>query len=100
MGFQIILPSGDRVASWREVKALHMMIDGRELHVDLIELAMDDFDLILGMDMLAKYGATIDCKRLTVTFAPEGKIPFVFVGSIMVSKVPRISILNAKELLQ
>lgn len=60
-----------------------MMIEGRELHVDLIELAMYNFDMILGIDMLAKYGATINCKKQTMTFAPEGETPFMFVGSIM-----------------
>ena len=77
-----------------------MIIEGRELQVNLIELAMEDFDLILGMDMLAKYGATINCKKRIVTFAYEGEIPFVFMGSVLVSRVPSISTLKAKELLQ
>ena len=74
-------------------------MEGRELHVNVMELEIDDFDLILGMDMLAKYGANIDCKRRTVTFSPEGEEPFVFVGSMCISRVPRISALKAKELL-
>ena len=34
-----------------------------------------------------------------MTFSPEGEEPFVFVGSMFVSRVPRISALKAKELL-
>ena len=74
-------------------------MEGRELYVNVMELEIDNFDLILGMDTLAKYGANIDCKRRTVTFSPEGEEPFVFVGSMFVSRVPRISALKAKELL-
>ena len=38
--------------------------------MDVMELELDDFDLILGMDLLEKYEANIDCKRKTVTFTP------------------------------
>ena len=58
-----------------------MEIEGRVLVVDLIELAMEEYDMILGMDGLSKYGATIDCKRKMVTFAPVGEDPFVLVGT-------------------
>ena len=41
--------------------------------MDLIELDMEDFDMILGMDWLVRYGATIDCRKKMVTFEPEGE---------------------------
>ncbi|XP_062113714.1 uncharacterized protein LOC133825292, partial [Humulus lupulus] len=71
-----------------------------ELFVDLIELDMDDFDIILGMDWLTRYGATIDCRRRMVTFEPEGEAPFVFVGSVDGPRVPVISVLKARDLMQ
>ena len=43
--------------------------------MDLIELLTTDFDMILGMDWLAKYGATIDCRRKMVIFEPECNDP-------------------------
>ena len=46
-GFQ---PTGELVVSRRWIRALPVEVDGRELSADLIELAMDDFDVILGMD--------------------------------------------------
>ena len=95
----IILPRGDRVVARRGIRALPVTVEGRELHVNVMELEIDDFDFILGMDTLAKYGANIDCKRRTVTFSPEGEEPFVFVGSMFISRVPRISALKAKEFL-
>ena len=96
----IILPGGERVVSRRGIRALPLTIDGRELHIDVIELEIDDFDLILGMDVLEKYGANINCKTKTITFAPKGEMPFMFLGTILISRVPRISALKARELLQ
>ena len=77
-----------------------LTVDRRELHIDIMELEIDDFDLILDMDVLEKYGANINCKTKTITFAPEGKMPFMFLGTILISRVPRISALKARELLQ
>ena len=61
---------------------------------------MTDFDMILGMDWLAKYGTTIDCRRKMVTFEPEGEDPFVFVGTVHGPRVPMISTLRARDLLR
>ena len=81
IGFFTVLPMGDMVVSSRWIRSLPVQVEGRELFVDLIELAIADFDFILGMDWLSRYGATIDCRRKMVTFQPEGEEPFVFVGS-------------------
>ena len=87
-GFGTILPTGELVVSRRWVRALPVLVDGRELSVDLIELSMEDFDMILGMDWLVRYGATIDCRKKMVTFEPEGEDPFVFVGAVHGPRVP------------
>ena len=57
-----------------------MVITERELSIDLVILDMVDYDVILGMDFLSKYGATIDCKAKVVSFQPPGEEWFVFVG--------------------
>ena len=36
------------------------------LEADLILLPMTDFDIILGMDWLSKWGVTIDCRNKKV----------------------------------
>ena len=38
-------------------------VTGRRLPVDLIVLEMVDYDVILGMDWLSKYNATIFCRK-------------------------------------
>nr|CAD1821801.1 unnamed protein product [Ananas comosus var. bracteatus] len=44
--------------------------------VDLLALhKLGEFDVVLGMDWLTKYYATIDCKDRTVTFREPGVIP-------------------------
>ena len=92
--FLIKIPNGELIVSRKEIRALPIVVEGREFYVNLIELEIDDFDFILGMDMLSKYRATIDCHRGKVTFAPEGETPFVLVGSASVPRVPVISTLG------
>ena len=99
VGFGTLLPTGELVVSRRWVSSLPVTMESRELSVDLIELVMTDFDMILGMDWWATYGATIDCRRKMVTFEPEGEDPFVFVGTVHGPCVPMIYVLRARDLL-
>ena len=46
--------------------------------------------MILGMDWLVRYGATIDCRKKMVTFEPEGEDLFVFVGVVHGPRIPII----------
>uniref|UniRef100_A0A803QSH8 Retrotransposon gag domain-containing protein n=1 Tax=Cannabis sativa TaxID=3483 RepID=A0A803QSH8_CANSA len=98
-GFGTLLPTGELVISSRWVRSLPVFVEGRELLVDLIELNLEDFDVILGMDWLAKYNATIDCKRKMVTFEPDGEDSFVFVGKVQGSQILLISTLEARDML-
>ncbi|XP_074559895.1 uncharacterized protein LOC141815930, partial [Curcuma longa] len=41
---------------------------------------MQDFDVILGMDFLSKYGASIECRKRRVVFQPEAESVFEFIG--------------------
>ncbi|XP_060959364.1 uncharacterized protein LOC133030590 [Cannabis sativa] len=81
-GFGTLLPSGDLIVSTRWIRSLSFWIDGCELTANLIELQLSYFDIILGMDFLSKYGATIDCKRKMVVFEPDSANPTVFVGKV------------------
>ncbi|KAM6550987.1 hypothetical protein CsatB_000795 [Cannabis sativa] len=98
-GFGTLLPSGDLIVSTRWIRSLSFWIDGCELTANLIELQLSDFDIILGMDFLSKYGATIDCKRKMVVFEPDSANPTVFVGKVQGARIPRITLLKAKDLM-
>ncbi|KAM6546381.1 hypothetical protein CsatB_027117 [Cannabis sativa] len=87
-GFGTLLPSGDLIVSTRWIRSLSFWIDGCELTANLIECKLSDFDIILRMDFLSKYGATIDCKRKMVVFEPNSANPTVFVGKVQGTRTP------------
>ena len=67
----VSLPSGENLTSRFSFKEVPIKVTGRELPVDLIVLEMVDYDVILGMDWLSKYNATIFCRRKKVVFQPS-----------------------------
>ncbi|KAL5540690.1 hypothetical protein UlMin_043342 [Ulmus minor] len=95
----IILPSGDVLLSTYWLKETPIKISDQELYVDLIILEIKDFDVILGMDWLSKYNATIHCKKRKVVFEPHGKEKFELIGDPKQSRTPMISAIKAFKLL-
>ena len=71
--FKTTLPSGDALLSSYWLRHVLVEIAGRELSADLVVLNLVDYDVILGMDFLGKYNATIDCRKKKVVFQPEGE---------------------------
>ena len=61
---------------------------------------MQDYDMILGMDWLSKYNATIDSKKEKMVFQLSEKDQFMFVGTPLKTRMPMISVMNAKKLLK
>lgn len=59
---------GDDIRVERVYKEFPINILDGVYHVDLIELVMLYFDIILGMDWLHKYYATTDCRNRVVRF--------------------------------
>ena len=67
--------------------------------VDLIVLEMVDYDVILGMDWLSKYNATIFYRRKKVVFQPsEGEV-FEYKGTPRGSKWPVVSAMKVSRIL-
>ena len=62
------------------LRAVPVVISERELCADLVILDMNDYDVILGMDFLSKYEATINCKAKTISFKPPREEMFIFFG--------------------
>ncbi|KAL5579140.1 hypothetical protein UlMin_011582 [Ulmus minor] len=60
--FRTSLPSGEVLLSVYWLRAVPIILSERELYVDLIVLEMYDYDIILGIDFLEKYNATIECR--------------------------------------
>ena len=58
---------------------------------------MIDYDIILGMDSLSKYEATIECKAKTVSFKPPGEEMFVFLDDRCSSQKMLILVIKARK---
>ena len=59
--FMISLPYGKVMIFVYWLRVVPMYIARRELFNNLIILEMTDYDVILGMDFLDKYSASIEC---------------------------------------
>ncbi|KAD7116959.1 hypothetical protein E3N88_04227 [Mikania micrantha] len=50
-----------------------LTIDGEDYEVDLIPIILGEFDVVIGMDWLSKYGANIVCNRKVIQLiSPDG----------------------------
>jgi len=69
------------------------------LMADLVLLEIQGYDLILGMDWLTKYKATIDCERKILTLStPKGE-RLIHKGDHSKPVIPLISATRAYKLL-
>ncbi|RVW32567.1 Transposon Ty3-I Gag-Pol polyprotein [Vitis vinifera] len=106
MDFDLIVatPVGDSVVASRMLRNCIVMIGYREMPVDLVLLDLQDFDVILGMDWLASYHASVDCfeKRGFACLPPEREVEFTIdlvPGTGPMSKAPyRMAPVELKEL--
>ncbi|GJV62703.1 putative nucleotidyltransferase, ribonuclease H [Tanacetum coccineum] len=76
-----------------------LRFDDRIRPANLLPIHMLDFDVILGMDWLASYRATIDCYARTVIFGNVRQPEFVYHGSSPLKSVKLISAMKARTLI-
>ena len=102
MDFDLIVATlmGDSVVTNRLLKNCALMIGYREMPVNLVLLDLQDFDVILGMDWLASYHASVDCFRKRVTFSILGQPEFNFEGKRVNKPLHVVSALRANSLLR
>jgi len=93
-------PSGDFLIDDRVFKNCWLLVDVVLLPVDLVELDIRDFNVILGMDWLSKYYATIDCYSKKVIFRPPNQPEFSFSGSYEGTFPRLILAMQARKLLR
>ena len=61
--FEVSTPVGESIIARRVYRNCIVTVCGRDTMADLVELEMVDFDVIMGMDLLASCYATIDSVR-------------------------------------
>ena len=71
----------------------------RVLPANLVILLMFSYNVILGMDWLARHSAIIDCARKQVTLKPYGEGEGTYVGSRVRSLPLTISVVRARKLI-
>ncbi|RVW15572.1 Retrovirus-related Pol polyprotein from transposon 17.6 [Vitis vinifera] len=96
----VATPLGDSVVVDKIIRDCYVMIGYREMTVDLVLLDLQDFDVILGMDWLASYHASVDCFGKRVTFSIPGQPDFSFEGKHVDKPLHVISVLRASSLLR
>ncbi|XP_071922618.1 uncharacterized protein [Coffea arabica] len=71
---EVSTPTGDhRLITSMVYKDCEVWLGERKLMGDLISLSIKGYDVILGMDWLARYNAQLDCKRKVVEFRNPGE---------------------------
>ena len=93
------LPSGEILLSEYYLRQVPIVIDGVTLHADLIAIEMKDFDVILGIDFLAKHDAVINYYHRTVTFKKASKERLTFKGRPRLNQKMMINSMQAQRML-
>ncbi|XP_073137208.1 uncharacterized protein [Henckelia pumila] len=97
--YEIALPSGQEIQTNQIVRTFPIQVQSRELYADFVVLTMTNFDVILGMDWLSKYQATIDYERKIVNFAPILTKPFTVESAGKSLSLPVISVMKARKMI-
>ncbi|XP_075478816.1 uncharacterized protein LOC142519670 [Primulina tabacum] len=78
--FRIATPTSRAVETHEIYRDCRISISNQPFSADLIQLIMVDFDIILGMDWLAKNNAIVDCKGKKVKLLTAEQKEVVFHG--------------------
>ena len=97
--FRTSLLSGEILLSDYWIQNVPVVICGRKLYVDLVAIKLQDYDVILGMDLLGKYNAKIDCQKRCATFNPIGEEGFNFYNQSRISSSMLVSAMKAWKML-
>ena len=96
----VSLPTGNSLIANRVYKGSKVTIASHEFEADLIVLDIHDFNIILGMDWLAKHYATVDCYRKEVQFSQPGEPKVIFCGERKILSTSLISVMQANKMLR
>ena len=96
----VATPLSDELETDVFLPSYPVLMEERELLADLVLLDVISFDMILGMNWLAQYYASVDCRAKEVIFRIPGDDEFRFRGDK--SSMPRnlISAITARKMLR
>lgn len=98
--FLVATPVGDSLLVEYVYRDCQIIVGGRDTVANLIVLDMIDFDVLMGMDWLSPYYATVDCHAKIVRFEIPNEPIFILKG-VQVPEVGKIiSMMKAQRLLK
>ncbi|GAV68839.1 RVP_2 domain-containing protein [Cephalotus follicularis] len=98
-GLAVETPNGNTLMADKIYRSCELEVCDRKLPVNLIPLAILNFDIILGMDWLSVNHASVDCFKKDVRFAIPNQINFIFRCMGVSKPLNFISTIQAKRLL-
>ncbi|XP_040998156.1 uncharacterized protein LOC121244199 [Juglans microcarpa x Juglans regia] len=91
------LPNGETVWCSKVTLGCPLVLNGMTLKADLIRFKLLEFEIILGMDWLYQYFASINCRSRIVSFQLPGDKYLEFAGSKIKAKPAVISAIQASR---
>ncbi|XP_028093216.1 uncharacterized protein LOC114293365 [Camellia sinensis] len=93
-------PLGDSMICASVYFACELQLGDIRVYANLLPFNMTYFDIILGMDWLSEYGATIDCLTKQINFHPPGQSESTFQGQGVAFPPYLVSAAKACKLIQ
>ncbi|XP_059277631.1 uncharacterized protein LOC132031721 [Lycium ferocissimum] len=97
--FEVSTPVGESVVARRIYRGCLVMIYHRRTIADLVELEMVDFDVIIGIDWLKSYYATVCCRTKILRFEFPNEPVIKWEGNSIVPRGRLISYLKARKMI-
>ena len=99
-GLVVDMPMGESMAYRHVYRGCELELGSQKLEVDLVPLPLHMFDVILGMDVLTKYQAMIDCYKKKVEFQMPTGDKIVFRGERGSEHYSMVSTLTARRMMR
>ena len=92
----VATPFGQQMNTHKVYKSFNVLVFGRELEANLMLLDMFEFDMILGMDWLSTFYASIECFGKKAVFRIPGELEFFFEEDRVVKPPLLVSAIQAR----
>jgi len=93
-------PIGKTMETNLMIHGCDVEVEGEKFEIDLILMEIQDYEVILGMDFLSRYCATMDCLQKIVRLGCPGGKTVEFRGQLVKNRLKIVSAIRASKLLK